>query len=128
MSRVKVNKQLASSIGQRLDELLSLHLGVSWSEFSKKLGYSNASTLSKVKSGESQMSVEKLHEAALLKFDSKGQINVDWLVAGRGNPLISPQSPLVEVEAIPASQPEMKYDEDTLVDTLVHILQKSKAK
>lgn len=128
MSRVKVNKKVSIPIGHRLEELVIHLLKMSWTGFAQKLGYSNPSTLHKVRSGDSLPSVEKLHELALLNFKDKGRVNVDWLLTGQGSPFLeSFRDGDAKTKSSNHKRPQMPSDEKALVSALVSILQRSQA-
>ena len=118
MPQNRINKLISIPIGLRLEELVILHLGTSWSEFSASLGYKNPSTLHKVKSGESMMSAEKLHELAELDCHGKGMVNINWLLAGKGKPFLEVTNEVTS---------DNNFDESALITALINILQRSRA-
>jgi hypothetical protein len=128
MSRVKVNKKVSIPIGHRLEELVLHLLEMSWSGFAQKLGYSNPSTLHKIRSGDSLPSVEKLHELALLNFKDKGRVNIDWLLTGQGSPFLDGlRDGDAKTKFAHYKKPQMHCDEKALVSALISILQRSQA-
>lgn len=119
MPRNKVNEAFSVPFGLRLEALVCDHLQTSWTELARKLKYSNSSTLLKIKNGKALPSVNKLHELATVKFDNC-QININWLLTGRGTPLLPIQKPPTKDAASDHNMP----DEEILARTMARILRR----
>lgn len=79
-----------AAFGQRLGVLLEQHLLITLSELADRLGYTNESTLRKVRKGLACLSSEKLATLAALPVASQSErISVDWLLTGHGTPISS---------------------------------------
>ena len=88
MSQTKRNPAIRVQIGERLRALVEVHLALSWVEAATLMQYANSSTLLAASHGRTSLSVEKL--AALARYESaRGRANIDWLLTGIGNPLLS---------------------------------------
>ncbi len=122
MPRNKVNKAVNKPIGQRLEQLVVNHLGLNWVSFASKLGYTNSSTLHKIKCGDTSISAEKLFEIAMIPC-LKGSINLHWLITGKGEPFLAGPScdELVEL----GKSTRVSIDDDALAEALVRILRRS---
>lgn len=121
MSRNKVNKVITEPMGDRLEELVVNYLRLSWVDFSKRLGYTNSSTLHKVRNGTAAMTAEKLHDIASLEFP-EGKVNLNWLVTGEGSPF---RNPLDESNVANIKTTPLFSDENALVLTLINVLQRA---
>ncbi|MEW8461486.1 MAG: helix-turn-helix transcriptional regulator [Candidatus Thiodiazotropha endolucinida] len=119
MSRNKVNEAFSVPFGHRLEALVCVHLQISWSELARKLKYSNSSTLFKIKNGKTLPSVDKLHELAAAEFDNY-QINVNWLLTGKGTPLL----PTQDTQTVEIVTDNNTPDEEILARTITRILRR----
>lgn len=80
-------------MGERLQELVDHHLGLSWDVLSTQLGYTTAATLRQAKDGKTLLSAEKLARlACVATSDGTSRVSIDWLLTGIGEP-VSPQQP-----------------------------------
>ncbi len=58
-------------------------LNLSPAELSRKLGYCNSTTISKLQRGEAFVDVERLHALAQLRTPDGRQIDLNWLITGK---------------------------------------------
>lgn len=103
MTQTRRDDKLKRVLGDRLKELVDLHLAVSWDELATRLGYANSSTLRQAREGESLLSVEKLARLALVTTADGRKVSVDWLLTGLGSPL-GPHTPKRRRSSPPATQ------------------------
>lgn len=87
MTQTRRDDKLKRVLGDRLKELVDLHLAIGWDELATRLGYANSSTLRQAREGESLLSVEKLARLALVTTADGRKVSVDWLLTGLGSPL-----------------------------------------
>lgn len=57
-------------------------LGLTPAEIARALGYANATTIAKVRRGETFVDVERLHLLAQLRSASGQRVDLNWLIAG----------------------------------------------
>lgn len=89
MTQIKRNDLIKKKLGLRLKELVETQLLISWESLADMLGYTTSSTLRQAGNGETLMSVEKLAGLANIKTrNGKKRVSVDWLLTGKGPPLI----------------------------------------
>jgi len=119
MSRNKVNTSITEPMGKRLEELVTKHLQISWVDFSNQLGYTNSSTLHKIRNGAAAMTAEKLHDIAQIKFP-EGRVNLNWLITGEGKPFRDHSE---EPHVANINPNSLIKDEGALLIALMNILQ-----
>lgn len=123
MPRNKVNKTINEPIGQRLEHLVVNQLGQNWVGISAQLGYSNSSTLHKIKTGDTSISAEKLFEIAKLSCP-QGTVNLHWLITGIGPPFLPSDNEAVQIE-LSRVEKDSSINEDALAAALINILKRS---
>jgi hypothetical protein len=121
MTQVVGDATLKKAVGQRLALLVDNHLRVNWDELATTLGYSTGSTLRQARLGKTMLSAEKLAGLArVTTADRTRRPSVDWLLTGRGTPLIedAPEgSALSSVEfRVANSPPEVKLKIEAFLD------------
>ena len=89
MPRPLKNRLIMRSMCARLSALMDF-IGDSDSEFSKKLGYSNPTTISRMRQGQSFVDSERLAKIGAMNIHRKKVTpNLHWILTGTGNPVIS---------------------------------------
>lgn len=81
MSRPKKNSQIRKAMCERFVAAMG-DLNLSAAEISRKLGYCNSTTISKLQRGEAFVDVERLHLLAQLRTPDGKQIDLNWLITG----------------------------------------------
>lgn len=90
MSRQLRSENIVSDIASRFYMAIDQHLGLSASEFSRRLGYANPSTLQSIKNGSTLPDFARLAEYKNVLRDGKGRVlNLHWVITGEGSPLLS---------------------------------------
>lgn len=85
MARTKKDIQIRQDMCARFVEAMA-ELNLSASEVSRKLGYSNATTISKLQRGEAFVDVERLYLLGQLRTPDGKQIDLNWLITGMKMP------------------------------------------
>jgi|ERR1700722_11771473 hypothetical protein len=83
MTRGPNDEFLKKKIGVRLSELTS-DLNMSVADLAARLGYSTDATLRQAIDGRIALGINKLYELGTKKFDPWGNVNLNWVVCGRG--------------------------------------------
>ena len=83
MTRGPNDEFLKKKIGVRLSEL-TLDLNMSVADLAARLGYSTDATLRQAIDGRIALGINKLYELGTKKFDPWGNVNLNWVVCGRG--------------------------------------------
>ncbi len=83
MPRHKKNASVRKAMCRRFVKAMDL-LELNASEISRELGYANSTTISKVLRGEAFVDVERLSTLAQLRTPGGKHIDLNWLIAGRG--------------------------------------------
>lgn len=87
MARPKKDPEMRKAMCERLVSVIS-QLDMSIAEISRELGYSNATTIRKVRRGGAFIDVERLYKLSKLKTPDGKHIDLHWLITGvaaRGN-------------------------------------------
>jgi hypothetical protein len=88
MSRIEKNRQTREQMCTRLTQLLDVVYRESDADIARRLGYSNASTLYRVRRNEVFPDVERLERLVAARPAPGVVINLNWIVAGVGQPLL----------------------------------------
>lgn len=91
MSRVITDKSNRKQMCKRLVSLLDLVYRKGDTEMALVLGYSNTSTLSKVRKFQAFPDVEKLKRLCAYQIHKETVPNLNWIIAGIGKPLLKLQ-------------------------------------
>jgi len=81
MARPKKDIQIRQEMCERFVEAMA-ELNLNASEVSRKLGYCNATTISKLQRGEAFVDVERLYLLGQLRTPEGKQIDLNWLITG----------------------------------------------
>lgn len=82
MPRPKKNTQIRKDMCERFVDAMA-ELSLSASELSRRLGYCNSTTISKLQRGEAFVDVERLYLFAQLRTPEGKQIDLNWLITGQ---------------------------------------------
>lgn len=118
MPRTARTNQYQQKFGERLQMLMITYLEVTPQDLAARLGLASTSSLRKAISGKGGLDIERLQLLSQLKTKNGDTPNLDWLLTGRGTPLLSPQSPLGENWHAWLS-PERKHALRVLIDSPV---------
>ena len=88
--RDKVSKAEYQQMSNRLIDLARNDLGLSLGGLANRLGYKNQSPLTKVRQGKGFIGPDKLKLFALLENDNGDTPNLNWIITGLGEPMLSP--------------------------------------
>lgn len=83
MSRPKKDDAIRKAMCERF-VLAMERLEMNASQTARALGYANVTTLAKVLRGEAFVDVERLYLLANLKAPDGSEIDLNWLIAGKG--------------------------------------------
>jgi len=89
MSRTRKDAALRKAMCARLKSLAEDYLNLRLNELSVQLGYVNSTVLRKVWNGVAFPDTERLAMLAKLKTPSGARPNIDWIITGRGSPILS---------------------------------------
>lgn len=81
MTRQRKNADIRKAMCERFVAAMS-DLGMDASEVSRKLGYSNATTIRKVQRGDAFVDVERLYLFSKLTSREGKRIDLHWLITG----------------------------------------------
>ena len=82
MSRTKKDSRIREEMCKRFVAAMA-ELGLNGAEISRKLGYCNSATISKLQLGETFVDVERLYLLAQLRTPKGKQIDLNWLITGQ---------------------------------------------
>lgn len=86
--------QFTTQIGTRLIDALLQNFGLSMTQAATALGYANATTLHKIRSGKALPDPSRLAKFAREQsLIPKQTLNLHWILTGQGNPLIDRKGP-----------------------------------
>jgi len=90
MTQTRRDDQLKQALGQRLKQLVDVHLKMDLETLAKELGYASSTTLRRAREGETMLSAEKLARLAELRVgEGQWSVSMDWYLTGRGAALVS---------------------------------------
>lgn len=92
MSRKSRTNHYQKAFGNRLRILLEEYLDISLQELAHNLGLASTSTLRKALGGKGGLDIERLQKLGALAAKRGELPNLDWLLTGRGSPVISPHA------------------------------------
>lgn len=91
MSRYQRSYDVVTDIATRFFTAVDEHLGLTPSELSRRLGYSNPSTIQAIKKRTALPDFARLSEHKGALRNGKGQmLNLHWVITGDGSPLVRP--------------------------------------
>lgn len=89
MTQTTKDRKALAPICQRFVRLMKEELKMSRAELARQLGYANASTLSRVQKGETFPDIGRLQKLSQLRTSAGTRPNLDWLITGKGEPVLS---------------------------------------
>jgi len=93
MSRNARTNQYKLGFSERLNQLINVYLQIDVKELSKQMGHASTSTLRNALDGNGAIDIERLYILGKIQTKSGALPNLDWLLTGRGLPLLSQQEP-----------------------------------
>lgn len=91
MSRQQRSDDVVTDIAERFFRAVDEHLGLTPSELSRRLGYSNPSTIQAIKKRTALPDFARLSEHKGALRNGKGQmLNLHWVITGDGPPMVRP--------------------------------------
>lgn len=91
MPRQQRSNDVVTDIASRFFLAVSEHLEISSAELSRRLGYSNPSTVQAIKRRTALPDIARLSEHKNALRNGKGQmLNFHWVITGDGSPLLRP--------------------------------------
>lgn len=91
MARQQRSNDVVNDIAERFFSAVDEHLGFTPAELSRRLGYSNPSTVQAIKKRTALPDFARLSEHKGALRDGKGQmLNLHWVITGDGAPLLRP--------------------------------------
>lgn len=88
MSRKSRTNQYKQEFSQRLSLLMRVHLKLSAKELAALMGHASTSTMRNALEGTGGLDIERLSRLGQLKTEAGAVPNLDWLLTGRGAPLL----------------------------------------
>lgn len=85
MARAKKNADIREAMCKRFVHVMDNVLMLSAAETARKLGYSNSTTINRVKRGEAFVDVERLQRLALIEGPKGEKVDLNWIILGVGN-------------------------------------------
>lgn len=91
MARQQRSNDVVNDIAERFFSAVDEHLGFTPAELSRRLGYSNPSTIQAIKNRTALPDFSRLSEHKSALRDGKGRmLNLHWVITGDGAPLLRP--------------------------------------
>lgn len=93
MSRAPRDGTYRAAFGARLRQLIDLELKASLNDIADALGYRDASTLRSAMTGRCGLDLDKLATLAAWSRHKGMPVNLHWLLAGDGEPILKENQP-----------------------------------